>query len=495
MPGIYLADDANCSRPLLDIEKLVQSFLPQRIVFSKSFTTGKGYRFDVTQESDVNLFFTPDVLGKLHENQLTPDLCKDTQKDRVLFIADVNLDTFYKNESAIKDLICEANNISILKVNKFVVNNRSRRRYIKISLDSKDLQTRLLTQANLKLDQVLYPVEAPHSKNGTSQPFTHSQTPVYRTNRGNSYGSQGATGLSPHSFWGDEWRSTQQNPVSHGSQQVSNTPNSRAYPEFFSKLCEALYQGLKHPDKYILIYNQMLIQNGYQEIKVPQSVLDVSSELYLQHRSQYSPPELLQPPDPPASPPPLSSLLSPFPLLSPPITTQPLASAPPLSPLAPPVITTSSYTPLSLTTPSIVTTLTTSVAPTPASTPSTASQCHSAPLTVTVSSSTSNSYTPLSSITAKRPSFLVPTNSSLSPIQSTYSKNPLLSTGARVKSCFTAPYSVSLNKSSLPSTPSKPSQSPTPTSQASNYALRDRPVDQLPLNKITKTKKNNKNIN
>ena len=154
MPGIYLSDDANCSKPLLTVEKLVQSLLPQRIVFSKSFTTRKGYRFNVTQESDVNLFFIPDIMNKLQENQLTPDLCKDTQKDRVLFITDVNLDTFYKNESALKNLICEANNINILKVNKFVVNH-SRRRYIKIFLDSKELQTRLLIKANIKLDQVL----------------------------------------------------------------------------------------------------------------------------------------------------------------------------------------------------------------------------------------------------------------------------------------------------------------------------------------------------
>ena len=139
MPGIYLFDDANCSKPLLTVEKLVQSLLPQRIVFSKSFTTRNGYRFNVTQESDVNLFFIPEIMNKLQENQLTPDLCKDTQKDRVLFIADVNLDTFYKNESALKNLICEANNINILKVNKFVVNNHSRRRYIKIFLDSKEL--------------------------------------------------------------------------------------------------------------------------------------------------------------------------------------------------------------------------------------------------------------------------------------------------------------------------------------------------------------------
>ena len=96
MPGIYLSNDANTSKSLLDIEKLVQSLLPQRIVINKSFTTSKGYRLDVTQESDVNLFFIPEVLVKLQENQLTPDLCKETQKERVLFIVDVNLDTFYK---------------------------------------------------------------------------------------------------------------------------------------------------------------------------------------------------------------------------------------------------------------------------------------------------------------------------------------------------------------------------------------------------------------
>ena len=57
MPGIYLSNDANCSKSLLTVEKLAQSLLPRCIVFTRSLITRKGYRFDFTQESDVNLFF------------------------------------------------------------------------------------------------------------------------------------------------------------------------------------------------------------------------------------------------------------------------------------------------------------------------------------------------------------------------------------------------------------------------------------------------------
>ena len=378
MPGIYLSNDANCSKSLLTVEKLVKSLLPRRIVFTRSLITRKGYRFDFTQESDVNLFFSPEVLDKLQEVQLTPDFCNETQKDRVIFIADVNLDTFYKSESALKDLICEANNISILKVNKFTVNNYSRRRYIKIFLDSNELQTRLLNKGNIKLDQVLYPIEAPHTKNVTQQPLNQSQAPINRIIRGNSYGAQGTTGLSPHSVWGD--------PASHDSQQQSNTQYSRAYPEYFSKLCEALYQGLEYPEKFIFIFNHTLTHNGYQDIKVPQNVIDTSRELYFQKKLNCIPPDFMQPPHDnlqppdPSSPPPQTSSLSVFPTLSSPQTSQPLATAPPLSPI-------SSYTPPSASTPP---TVTTSATPTLASKLSTTTQTHSAPLTVTISSTTSS---------------------------------------------------------------------------------------------------------
>ena len=471
MPGIYLSNDANCSKSLLTVENLVQSLLPRRIVITRSSITRKGYRFDVTQESDVNLFFSPEVLDKLREVRLTPDLCKETQKDRVIFIADVNLDTFYKNESALKDLICEANNISLLKVNKFVVNNHSRRRYIKIFLDSKEQQTRLLNKASIKLDQVLYPIEAPHNKNVTQQPVSQSQAPINRVIRGNSYGPQVATGLSAHSVWGD--------PASHGSKQQSNTQNSRAYPEYFSKLCEALYQGLEHPERFIFIFNQTLSYNGYQDIKVPQNVIDVSKEMYLQKRLNCIPPGLMQPPydnlqpPDPSSPPPQTASLSAFPPLSSPLTSQAPASAPPLSPI-------SSYSPPSASTTPIVTT---SAAPTPASKLSTTTQIHSAPLTVTISSTTSN-----------KPSICIPNNSSLTHIQTTYQNNPHHSTGARYKSRTIAPYPVSQHKSSLSPTPTS-SHSLTPTSQSTNYLLRERPVDQPQPKNTNKNKKITKNNN
>ena len=170
-------------------------------------------------------------------------------------------------------------------MNKFTVNNYSRRRYIKIFLDSNELQTRLLNKGNIKLDQVLYPIEAPHTKNVTQQPLSQSQAPINRIIRGNSYGAQGTTDLSPRSVCGD--------PASHDSQQQSNIQNSRAYPEYFSKLCEALYQGLEHPESFIFIFNQTLTHNGYQDIKVPPNVIDVSRELYLQKKSKCIPPDLM----------------------------------------------------------------------------------------------------------------------------------------------------------------------------------------------------------
>ena len=123
------------------------------------------------------------VKNKLYEKQLTPNLCKETQKDRVLFISNIRLESFYKNETALKNLISEANNINILKINKFEVNNYHRRKYIKIFLDSKEMQKSILSKANIKLDQVIYPSEAPHSINVATQPHRHSQTPENRINR------------------------------------------------------------------------------------------------------------------------------------------------------------------------------------------------------------------------------------------------------------------------------------------------------------------------
>ena len=480
---MYVISDDNNNTQLIAIEAIINSILPTPVTPTKSFTTRSGYRFDYPNETDVNHFFNIDVLAKLHEQHLTPNLCHETQKHRLVFIPNVQRESYYQSHSILQSLLNEVNNINIIKVETFLSKKDSSRKYIKIFLDSHEAQTNLIRRERITLDQVSYRVEAPHSKNDTAH-LSRPQPPSFN-NRQNSNRPQGPSALSRFSNWGGNRQYTHHNVTQQSSQHANhqlNLPDTRDFSYNNSRLCEALYHGLEHPETYIYFYNQILIHNGHSVINVPQIIIDKSRNMFLQRRSTCIPP-----PPVAQTPATLDTSVPPPPLLTPassdshpslpPISPQP-PSAPPESPLQPPLTPSAPPESPILFQPPLPTSIPPPISSNTPQTPLLSSVTSSTSTPTLSSPTTSNHATSPSTYTAnsslKRP-LPIQSTTSLTPIQSTYLEKPHLSTGSRNKPQGKAPYMVSNLKSSLlPSsnTPTTSSKSKTPISQPSTYPLR-----------------------
>merc|ERR1712121_59797 len=162
MSGIYLSYNGNNSLNLLAVESQLNSILPSTVTRTKSFITQSGFRLDYPNESDVNHFFSAEVLTKLQELHLTPELCHDTQKRRLVFIPHIQCDSFYKSNPTLLNELNQANNLNIIKLDTFTAKNNISKRFIKIFLNSHEAQSNLIRKGRIVLDNASYHVEAPH---------------------------------------------------------------------------------------------------------------------------------------------------------------------------------------------------------------------------------------------------------------------------------------------------------------------------------------------
>ena len=296
MSGIYLSYNGNNRPNLLTVEQHLNSILPSTVSSKKSYITQSGFRLDYPNEKDVNHFFSAEVLTKLQELHLTPELCHETQKRRLVFIPNIQRESFYKGNPTLLNELSQVNKLNIIKVDTFTAKNNTTRRFIKIFLNSQEAQTNLIRKGRIVLDQVSYPVEAPHS--ATNSVVTSHKRSTASNIRYGPNGPQGHSALSRHSTWGDRSRNSQPNLTHQGQRPVSlqpSSPDSRDFSQHSSRLSEILYQGLERPEDYIFIYNNLLISNGFSPINVPKCIIDKSINIFLQNKSITNHPP---PPDP-----------------------------------------------------------------------------------------------------------------------------------------------------------------------------------------------------
>ena len=380
MSGVYFADN----RQLVTVDLLLKAILPtNQSPCTHSYTTRQGMIFEYPREEDVNIFFQLDILNKLKENGLTPDLSHKTQEDRLIIIPNVPEETYYKDSNTILRHINDINDTNILKVDRFITHNKIR--YLKIFFDSKLAQTNWIEKGKIKVFQTLHRAEAARNKNKVANPINNhysqnnyatrsrpgqtqrsalpqnctwgrpnvpnastcisSNTHDHRNNRG------------PHSNW-DEARTNRHNLFTGNSFNHSRPYDSDHEIKLFSytslRLTESLYNGLEFPDSFTDIFNQILIDNGHNGVNVPHNVKELSRKKFLHSNTRYvsqqnhslhqmpPPSNYLSeyPPMPPTvkPPTPISSASHPSAPPGTPPPPPPTASAPPMTPAsAPPV--------------------------------------------------------------------------------------------------------------------------------------------------------------
>ena len=325
MSGIYLSNGGNNSLNLIAVESLLNSILPPTVRPNKSFTTQSGFRLNYPNEADVNHFFSAEVLTKLQELHLIPDLCHETQKHRLVIIPHIERESFYKGNPTLLNQLSQLNDLNIIKVDTFSSRNNPSRRFIKIFLTSHKAQSNLIKKGRIILDQVSYRAEAPHPEKNSAE-SSHPR-PSAMNHRNIPNVPQGQSALPCHSTWGDQSNITQLN-----QQQVSHqrsSPDPRVFAFNCSRLSEVLYQGLESPEDYIFIFNNTLIYNGFSAINVPKFIIDKSKNIFHQKRTLTKTNH-----PPPSDPTPLSPKTPQNPSVPPP--SDPTIPPPPSDPTIPP---------------------------------------------------------------------------------------------------------------------------------------------------------------
>ena len=104
------------------------------------------YQHDI----DVNFIYKPENKAKLQQNQLTARLSYETENNRDIYILKTPLEIYNKSETNLTIELEERNAIQILKLDKFI-NEKSSKKYIKITLESKESRDELVKKGFINL--------------------------------------------------------------------------------------------------------------------------------------------------------------------------------------------------------------------------------------------------------------------------------------------------------------------------------------------------------
>ena len=319
LASIYLLDtlenDNNRQkRTLTEIESLLNSLSPPDIKPHSSTRTAQGYIFNYENDKDINCFFHNDITNKLTENNLSADLGKKTQSLRVIFVPGISDDSYDKDNSDIIENIENLNNIKIIKLDKFNI-SASDTNYLKISLDSIEACTDIITRGKLFLFNEQLTAKAMHSRkpqqphppiinsarNINRHHLTEGNALPYTSNwagqRTTAYvGNQHARHAPPHPPQGNPrmhppWLNQPQNiPRPTAMFPLDTDSTIKYYTEATTRMCQALSNGMENPLTFIHQCNHINMFNGLPIIHIPQWVINSSRHVFMHKMSMNHPP-------------------------------------------------------------------------------------------------------------------------------------------------------------------------------------------------------------
>ena len=289
-------------------------------------------------DKDINFIFTSENISKLKQADIKAEITKDYKSHREIYIREVPEYILNKPETELKNELESAYNLNILYLNKFSYIHQTYLndiRYLIIALDSKEARNNFTAvHKSVKLFNSVLPAEAKrpsykktlrspqpqrpiHSQvqsyttpsaqhlgkalaNGSSWAgpryntsvgnYQHQRAPGYTTLRPKQYSShqplqqykppaqhhtsQPHLGCNPHSQSTTLASTSAQNP-SH-----QHRDNGRLLLEATNLACKTLSQGLEHPEIYVIILNITLAHMGHPMVSIPNSVFEISKDIY-----------------------------------------------------------------------------------------------------------------------------------------------------------------------------------------------------------------------
>ena len=293
-----------------DIDTILTSIIPRPPTSIR--LTPLGFVTSYSLDEDANKLFKPETITKLKDAKLTAKLSYNTQLQREIYILNTPEDIYNKQEANLIIELEQQNDIYILHLEKFT-SKTSRKRYIKITLETEIIKNRIASIGKLKLFSTLLPATSKITK--TSQATDSTTTAAaaaaaataqpgaprhgyYNTESGQHRGmaipnrsSWAGHRTQPHAS--APRANFQNHSNSNSGQGLLPTPPSlatlqiqksdhelKAFMQATGMISEKLSEGLLNPENFVSNVNDILIQHGHSAIHVPTSLLDSSRATY-----------------------------------------------------------------------------------------------------------------------------------------------------------------------------------------------------------------------
>ena len=301
MAEVYIRDDIlpkdydgkSPRRTNNEIQGIISGIIPRPPKSSKQ--TKLGYRVFYENDSDINHFFKPDILKKLKESQLTPQLSYSSQEQRELYIIDIPTEIYKKADSSILVEIEHSNNITILILEKFT-SNKTDKKYLKLTLDSKVARDNIINNGSISIfDAQLTALPRKSSKATTASGIDPPQPTLNPWQRISSAQQHGQA-LPSSSNWAGTRRKQQNTAYGNNHhpkpgllptptglslmQKNACTTSIKLFMEATGVICEKLQSGLEDPEFFVFSFNEILNEQGYPTVTVPQDLIDASKIIF-----------------------------------------------------------------------------------------------------------------------------------------------------------------------------------------------------------------------
>ncbi|CAL4196220.1 unnamed protein product, partial [Meganyctiphanes norvegica] len=271
-----------------------------------------GFLVSFSADTDINHFFKTETISKLREKQMTTRLSYASQLDREILILKTP-DIIYRNPDAqITEEIQRRNNVSILHLEKFC-SEKSKKNYMKITLNSKQDKADVIMNGVLHIFQVCLPVctksvnarnrapdnataaachthSAPVANHAPTSPAPEEITSIPATAHETQLAmmpitptDQEHTSVLPKANNLPELL-TQQCPLPRRqmlSQHDQNIANIKLFLHATIAICDRLNDGLDNPTLFVQAFNDILKHHGHSPVRVPETVINSSRTIFL----------------------------------------------------------------------------------------------------------------------------------------------------------------------------------------------------------------------
>ncbi|CAL4129128.1 unnamed protein product [Meganyctiphanes norvegica] len=271
-----------------------------------------GFLLTYITDTDINHFFKPATISKLREKQMTTRLSYASQLDREILILKTPNILYIKPNHQLTAEIKQRNNVSILHLEKFC-SEKSKKNYIKITLNSKQEKVKVLNNGVLHIFQECLPVctkyvnARAHALDDATTPASHTTLVASHRVPSTVPATDDSTSTTAivHELQLDTMPIipsdkeptivlpkennlsvllTQPCPLPHRqipSQHDQHIADIKMFLHATIAICDRLNDGVDNPTVFVQAFNDILRHHGHSPVCVPQTVINSSKTIFL----------------------------------------------------------------------------------------------------------------------------------------------------------------------------------------------------------------------